>query len=728
MAEDAYADEEIALDDLEVEQDTADEDLADAVASEIAEAIDFIDNDVTSERAKSIKAYNQDLYGSEEEGRSDYVASDVRDTVLGMMPGLMRIFTGSERIVEFTPTSVEDIPNADQATDVVNHILKQNNYFNLFYAAFKDALICKTGIIKWWYDQSIEVTEHMFSGLAEMEVSVLVEAPDVELVEMTIEQEAREIITPEGIKQIVEPALYSCTIRRQSRDGKYRVEAVPPEEFLVSRQARSLDDASLIAHRQILTVSDLVAMGYDEDYVREHASSDDNLEYNQERTLRFDGEQDLDTRDDDAANKCLYIEAYIRWPNEQGIAELLRVCTIGDAYDVVNVQPCDQVPFATFCPEPIPHTVIGHSVADLTRDIQETKSEIMRDSLDSLAQSIHPRTAIVEGQVNIDDVLNNETGAVIRQRAPGMIQSFSQPFVGKDAFGMVQYLDQVKEARTGVTKASMGLSAESLQSTTATAVSATVGAAQARVELVARTFAETGLKRLFKGLLKLITKFQDKPMIVRLTNGFVPIDPRVWNSEMDVEVDVALSAATTQERAATLAMILAKQEEIFAKMGQANPLTTLGQYRNTLAKMIELSGFKDASAFFAPLPADYRMPPQQPKPTPEQVLAAVEAQSIQADIEKKKAQLMLDREDMIRRDDRARDKIEADLTIKAAELNGKYNVAVDVEAMKAGLQLDRELIKHRSAVSLEAQKAADDAALESQKAAQKYVADLRAVQ
>ncbi len=238
--------------------------------------------------------------------------------------------------------------------------------------------------------------------------------------------------------------------------------------------------------------------------------------------------------------------------------------------------------------------------------------------------SIHPRTAVVEGQVNIDDVLNNETGAIIRMRAPGMVQPFSSPFVGQAAFPMLDYMDAMREDRTGMSKAAMGLDPDALQSTTKAAVAATVSASQSRLELQARLLAE-GMKKLFKGILYLMTTHQDKPRMVRLRNEWVQIDPRVWNTSMDVTVNIGLGNGDTNDRIQALTNIANKQEQIIQQYGLNNPVVTPAMYIRTIQKIVELSGVKDASSYFQALPADFQMPQEQaPKPTPEEVLAQVQ--------------------------------------------------------------------------------------------------------
>jgi len=676
-------------------EDKASDELQGAVVAEIRDAVDYIDNTISPQRAEATKYYRGEPFGTEEDGRSAHVSTDVRDTVLGMMPPLMRIFAGAERVAEFVPVGPEDVAAAEQATDVIHYVFsKQNPGFSVLYSAFKDALVRKTGWVKWWHEQQVDTNEYEYSGLTEDDLAILAQDPEVEIVEMEMRAEIISGALPE-------PPLYEVTVKRTKKRGTYHVAAVPPEEILIDRRATSLDTASLVAHRQVLTVSDLVAMGYERDMVEANSSTDDDLERNEERDARNPqlSIYKLD-RSDTPSRRVVYVEAYMRFDRDgDGVAELLKVCCIGGAYKVVHVEGVDEIPFACFTPDPEPHTVIGLSEADKVMDIQATKSEVMRDILDSLAQAIHPRTAIVEGQVNIDDVLNNETGAVIRMRAPGMVQPFSQPFVGQAAYPVLEYLDMVKEARTGVSKASVGLNADALQSSTKAAVSATISAAQGRVELIARVFAETGLKRMFRGLLRMIIKHQDKPMVMRLRGTFVQVDPRVWNADMDVELNVALSATSVEDRMQMLMQVSAKQQEILGTMGMANPLVSLAQYRNTLAKLIEMSGFRDASQFFSEVPADWQPPPQEATPSPEQMLAQVQVQSIQADIEKKAAELQLKREEMMRSDDRERDRIDADTYLRASEISAKYGTQVDIANIQAMMNRDREVVKQQAAIA-----------------------------
>jgi hypothetical protein len=344
-------------------------------------------------------------------------------------------------------------------------------------------------------------------------------------------------------------------------------------------------------------------------------------------------------------------------------------------------------------PDPTPHTIFGKSIADQTMDLQLIKSSIMRNTLDSLAQSIHPRTVVVEGQVNLDDVMNVETGAVIRARAPGMVQPLSEPFVGQQALGVMAYLDEVKTQRTGISRASQGLDADALQSTTRAAVQAQLSSSQDRIEMIARLFAD-GLKRCFQGILQMVIQHQDKPKIIRLRNKFVPIDPRGWDTKMDMMVNIALGRGSDEQRMAFLMTILQQQKEIIAQYGPMNPLVDVQKFRDTLAEITKLSGFQDPDKFWNQVTpeslAQYQqMMSQNQRPDPAQMLAQVEAEKIKADILINAAKQELEKQKAIAQADLERDKLYIDSVMKAAEINAKYNAQLDMAVIKGEVDKQR---------------------------------------
>ena len=701
------------INDMQVSTDIAavnpmdDTELQGIVAGELEDAVSYIDADVSPIRAKGTEYYRGDPFGNEEDGRSQVVAMEVRDTVSAMLPSLMKVFFSSENVVEYVPRGPEDVASTQQATDYANYIFSNdNNGFMTTYALFKDSLVRKCGIAKYWWDETEEVKIDDYSGLDDQTVQVLMqEGAEVKIVvsypdpSMPMDMMQMDPMTGNMPPQ---PMLHDVQIKRTIKDGRIKIMAVPPEELILDRRARSFEDAGIIAHRQMATVDDLLAMGYELDEIEENISSTD-LDSNDEYLARQPLSTTMGSGDslNPGQRRVLYVESYIRVDFDgDGIAELRKVCCMGSGYTVVRNLPASYIPFVDFPCDPEPHTspLEAMSIFDLTHDIQEIKSEILRNTLDSLAQSIHPRTAVVEGQVNIDDVLNNETGAIIRMRAPGMVQPFSTPFVGQAAFPMLDYMDQMREDRTGMSKAAMGLDPDALQSTTKAAVAATVSASQSRLELQARLLAE-GMKKLFKGILYLMTTHQDKPRMVRLRNEWVEIDPRVWNANMDVTINIGLGNGDTNERIQGLTMIAGKQEQIMQQFGLSNPVVTPAMYIRSLQKIIELSGFKDASSYIQTLPPDYQMPQADaPKPTPEEVLAQVQAQSIQADIQKKAAELELKREQMIRDDDYRRDQMAQDLMLKRYELELKYQTQISTAEIQAQQSMDREAMAQESAI------------------------------
>ena len=703
-----------------VAQDPMDDAELEAIVNgELQDAVSYIDSDISPIRAKGTEYYRGDPFGNEEDGRSQVVAMEVRDTVSAMMPSLMRVFFSSENVVEYVPRGPEDEAGAQQATDYANLVFSSdNNGFMQSYAIFKDALVRKCGIAKYWWEETEEVRIEDYSGLDDQTVQILMQEDAQVKIVMSYPDPA---VSPEQVAMIQEqaamagveappaPMLHDVQIKRITKDGRIRVMAVPPEELIIDRRARSFEDAGIIGHRQMLTVGKLIEMGYDMEEIEPNLSSTD-LETNDEYLARQPLSTGLGANDsmNPMQRSLLYVEAYLRVDYDgDGLPELRKICCMGSGYKMVRNLPASYIPFVDFPFDPEPHTspIEAMSVFDITHDIQEIKSQVLRNTLDSLAQSIHPRTAVVEGQVNIDDVLNNETGAVIRMRAPGMVQPLAQPFVGQAGYSMLEYMDQVKEDRTGMSKAAMGLNADALQSTTKAAVTATIGASQSRLELTARILAE-GMKKLFKGILFLLTTHQDKPRMVRLRNQWVQIDPRAWDASMDVAVNIGLGNGDTNERLQSLMMVLQKQEQLMSQFGLENPVVTPQMYTRTLQKIAELSGLKDSSQYFQMVPADFQIPQNPPKPTPEEVLAQVQAESIKADIQKKAAELELKRQEMIRDDDFRRDQMAQDFLLKKYELELKYGTQISNAELMAAQNLDREAMRSQTAMVQSAMQAA----------------------
>ena len=679
-------------------------DLVGVIKSEMDDAKDFI-HQVGAERAESTEFY----LGNEPEGtsslQSEFVSTDVRESVLFMLPSIMRTFFGTKKIVEFVPKGPEDIQLAEQQTDYINYLIREKNPgFQVLYDVFKDALVRKTGFVKVFWDDSVTATTHEYSNLDPQSYQALILDKNVEVIEESVTKETITTFDPISQGEITQeiPASYDLTIRRLKPKDQVCIESVPPEEILISRHARDIETASYVAHRMIKSVSDLVAMGYDQEEIEEYAgyggSALDPESYEEQEARNPFDNMVYPDRHDAGGKDVYYVEHYLYYDFDgDGIDERIRVCTAGDALNVLNVEPWDELPICMFCPDPEPHTAIGSCPADYLKPIQAAKSQIMRDTLDSLGHSIFPRMGIVEGQVNVDDVLNTDIGQPIRMRAPGMVQPFAVPFVGKEAFPVLGYLDESKENRTGVSKASAGLNAEALQSTTSAAVTATMSGAQGRVELICRHFAEGGLKAMFKTVNNLVIKHQNAQDVFRLNGKFIPVDPRYWDSDKDMVVNVAISKSSDEEKFQVLTQVAGKQEQILQLLGPQNPLVSMQQYANTLTRMIELAGFQDAQSFIntevPPMPPQPQEPPQ---PDPAALLAQAEAQKAQVQAQKAIIDAETDRMKIIMDDDRQRDIEEAQIRVKALELQAKYGAQINIAEINAIMERDRENIRQNA--------------------------------
>jgi len=634
------------------------------LTSEIRDSLNHFDSEYSQERIRAMDFYLGEPMGNEVEGRSQVISTEVSDTIEAIMPNLMRVFTANDQYVRFNARNGEDVERAEQISDYVNYVINHDNEgYKLLYNWFKDALLFRLGVVKYYYDEQESVTEEEYENLNETELAALMANPDMEIIGVEEEVQEAYVADEETGEMMPISSSFNIKVKVTEKTGKIRIENVPPEEFLVNRRATSLEDAHFVAHRTVMTVSDLVAMGYDKDVVEKYAGAT-SLEVDDERTNRF---QDLEANTgtdaaDPALAEVVYYECVMKVDYDgDGIAEMRRICAIGEGgEEVLHNEPYDHIPFAVVSPILMPHRLIGRSIYDMTEDLQVIKSTLLRQYLDSVYTSTLPRMGVVEGMVNIDDVLDGTAGGIIRMRQAGMVQPITGTPVGGEVRPLMDYIDQLKEQRTGMSKASQGLDANALQSTTASAISATVRGAQVKLESYARTMAETGVKALFKGILHLVTKYDQKPRIVRLRNNFVPIDPREWHSEFDVVVQVGLGTADDEQKIAFLTQIASKQEQILMQLGASNPVVSMSQYVNTLRSIAEIGGFKDADQFFNS-PQQIQMMEQQMAQQPQQGQDQAAMAEMQAEMALKRERMMLEIE-------LEREKMNAELELRRQEL------------------------------------------------------------
>ncbi len=616
--------------------------------------------------AEATKFYRGEPFGNEIEGRSQIVLTVVRDAIRQTMPSLLRVFFGPERVVEFIARGREDTDLAKQQTDFVNLVVREDNEgFLEFHSWFKDALVRRLGVMKWWFEKNRKPRVERFQGVTLAEIGAI---------SRVLEQENGiddiEIFSDEaGINEQRE-RVFDVEARFVSAEGRVRFAAIPAEEMIWTPTARNKHDALIIGHVRDVPADELIAMGLDEDLVNEHAGKSLGSALNEDvrSARRIDGGagSTKEPVQDDATQPTQFAELYARIDvDDDDIAELRFYQCIGTDYVIANGEGegelVDEIPFSFLTPEPEPHEFLGLSMSDLTMDLQKIQSFVIRSSLDSLAIAIDPVTEVVANEVNMKDVLSRKLSRIVRTKRPNMMREVPHRWVGAEALEMLAYLESVKESRTGRSKASQGLDPSVLQSTTKAAVQASVTGSQQQLEMIARIFAETGVADLYKGILRLLVAHKDeiRSRIVRLRGNFIEVDPDKWDATLDVRVNVALGTGLIEDKLQTLGLVLDKQETL---MQAGAPFISWRGIRTTLAKIVELAGWPTADEFFEiwgpqeQQQFDQEQAQKGEQPSPEEQLIQIEGMRVQQEGAIKARELELKEQDMLLKDDRERDK------------------------------------------------------------------------
>ena len=674
-----------------------DDEVQDIASDAISGATSFVESEISQDRIKSQRYFEGEVDIGQEDGRSKIVSTKVRDTIRAIKPSLMRVFLSSENPVEFVPTSQEDVASAEQATKYAHWKFQQLDGYKLLNDAIHDALVKKTGILKIWWQDNTEAVIHSYSNVTDEELSAIVNDDDVTVLELTTEMDMG--LDETGME--VERPMHNLKVSHEKTTGELKIEGVPPEEFLVDRNAKSVSDAYIVAHKTEMRVSDLVAMGYDFEQVSELSGlSSDSTYTDTEQFERMGYEQEDEENISDVSMKQVQVtEAYMKMDKEgTGVAIMYRILMAGGENEVLECEPYGEVPFAVFEVDPEPHTFFGRSVADLIMNDQDSSTAMLRGMMDNVALTNSPRQGYVQGQVNVDDLMNNEIGGLVRMKSPAALVDIATPFVAGQVLTAMQYLDMAIEGKTGVTKASMGLDPDALQNTSATAARLQAQQGSAQIEVMARNIAEGGMKRLFKLMLELLVENSCEETMMRLNGQFQPIDPRVWNTGMDMTVNVGVGTGQEGERHAALTQALQMQMQIWTQYGSGNGMVTMTGIRNTLGDMLALQGVRNVDRYFSPLTAEIeaQLVEQQQQAAAEnpelsEADALVQAEQYKAD---KKAEMdmmkmQIEAQKALAVDDRERDELDQQLIIKAAEILGKYGTSVDTAKIKEAQQQAR---------------------------------------
>lgn len=695
-----------------------DSELVSLLDRSISNAETYADGDAARIRRLALKFLNGEVDIPQEAGKSGAVSQDMPDTLHWILPSLLRIFLASDHVGIYEPRRQDFVEEtiqtpegprpvkrdvsedrAGQATDYVNYVLLNDcRGYSVLHSAMYEALAFGNGLVKHWWDASPEYETESFSGLSDDEFTALVSDKDVDEVLEHSEYDDPDWTPPPmppreellataakalqsgvpveqveaGAAQIAQmltpPKLHDCKVKRIVSTGRLRIQGLPHEEFFIGASDLVIDEEETLVcgHAYRATRSDLLLQGYPRDKIEQLPEASEKTT-DETKTIRRGtiDEQEADW----STTKVQVYESYIKCDYDgDGVAERRKV-VLGGAFGALtmlsNDEWGDDLPFTDLVPDPVPYRWRGRSLLEDTADISRMKTVLMRQTLDNLYLTNNPQIEAREGSVvNMDTLVNRKLGGVIMTRQPGSITPLTVPFVAKESFSMLEYLDMVKETRTGVSRQSTGMDMDALQNQTATAVKAMQSASYAKTETYARNIAENGMRRLFRCLLRLITKHQDRPRMIRLRGEWVEMTPNVWNPEMDVVINTGLGSGSRDRDMAVLQGILVNQEKIIMQAGPFNPICDIRKYRDTLAKMVELAGFRSPERFFGevtdedmakmqqqsskPPPPDPKMMEAQARLQIEQMKAEQKAKADQQqfalDIQKAQAELQTQRE------------------------------------------------------------------------------------
>lgn len=632
------------------------EDFKASFTAMLWDAIQFDRDERESHRVRALEYLRGVMQDTPAEaGRSKMTTSELSDVVGWLMPGLMRIFAGSANVVEYQPTRQGTEQQAQQASDYISHVfMNECDGYKVLFQAIYDAMAVRNGVVKYWWDDEVKGSAEILANVSPEQIQILLQEQDTKIL---------------GAIEGDDPGTFTIKVQHIEKRGALKAEAIPPEEFLISRRARTLDGAPLVGHRTFCTRSDLIADGYDKATVEELpiANHTDN-----ELTDLSRGR--LDTQPHTPYEPALEVvekfECYVKHDIDgDGIAELCQIIAAGSQSSptILSMEEYpDEAPFADFVANIVPHSWQGRSISDDVMDVQRVNTVLLRQTLDNLYLSNRPQRAVDARSIeNPDEVLNPTIGGVIRTKGDprAAIQDLAVPFTAQASIDAMRFFQQVLQARTGTNQASAVMDDGALVPETATSQQIEHDAGFARQEQIARNIAEVGMKRMFKAMLRLVIRHQDRPRTIRLAGKWVDFDPRVWDADMEVTINVGLGTGTRERDLKMLGAIGQQQEKIIAQLGPDNPVVPPSKYIATLHKMVTATGLKEPDQYFGDVDdqqfKQWQASRPPPPPNPKD-MAAVEKSK--ADIQAKQVKTQADIH-------LSQQKLQTDAELKAHELD-----------------------------------------------------------
>lgn len=628
-----------------------DDELLNQVESLERQAIGYFSSEVAAEQAKAMDYYLQRPFGTEKPGESQVISSDVFNVVEGLTPILLKPFVSAEDVVSFQPQGPEDEEAAEQESDYINFVVTQrNDVFEQLTAWVKTGLLQKNGVVKWWWDDSKRTRIERIADVPTDVLAAILQEAQAEVIEHT-----------ERVGQDGQP-VHDAVIRFTEDGGRPCYEVLPPEEFLIGRDARTVNPqkARFVQHRRLVTISQLREWGYDvEDDI-----TDDGGSSMRSGILEARDGADFSSRSDEALDpsvrEVMFRETFMLVDFDgDGIAELRKICAVGRK--VLANEETEEAPFAAWTPYQQPFKFYGRCPADEAIETQLVKSSVLRATMNNL-YTINNNRIFAGNGVNLDDLVDNQVAGIVRVESDNVnnvVKAAEVQSIGQVTLPMLEYFDASNENRTGFSRYNQG-SADLGNQKTLGEIRIVAEASNGRADIMARGFAETGLRQLMLGIHGLCRRHATKADVVRLRGKWVPVDPRAWKSRYDMTVRVGLGTADAQMKLQGAQMLLAEQKQLAAVPGLVSP----SNFYHGASKLAEAVGYRNAEQFFSD--PEKQPPPQASDPAQD---PAVQAQM--ADLKLKEADLSL----KAQAQEREQARKDAELQLKAQDMAFQHQQA-----------------------------------------------------
>ena len=602
------------------------EELQSVVSWEVGRSVDWIESNISDIRQKCETYYMGGTAQVSERGRAQVTISTVRDTIHAILPSIGRIFTQTDVVGEFSSDDEEDEQMTQDETLFCNGIFNKFGGYKAMIQATTDAMKSRIGVVKVDLER-VKVASHQKSEMMDDEeleelqeevqlgniiITEISDPMDQEMPGMAppgmegAESEMPDLLSMMAPQPPPPPMLRQVTMTRHVMRNKWTLSPLAPEDFIVDSSATEIENARLVGVRRNMAIYEAMSsLGLLYDDLKDQSSDDTSaLENEKFNRLRYDtSDWDSNTSVDPTAKTVLITELWMRIDADgDEVAELRHFICAGVNYEILVDEVVHFVPLAVFMTDLQPHVFFPISLTEDMIQDQDVMTSITRSIVDNVAFVNSPRTAINETQVNLEDAKNTEIGAMIRVKSMGQIEELATPFVAGQTLPILQYLHENSEQRSGVTKLSQGLDPNALQSTSRIASNAMVTGSDARIEMMARNIAETGMKELFVAILRTAMYHLKGKQSIRTPSGYKFINPALWHDQINVNINVGLGNGRIEEKQVTLQGMAGVQQEIVKMMGMNNPLCGWTNLRNTYKTILRLSGIKNVGDYFPFVP------------------------------------------------------------------------------------------------------------------------------